>query len=345
MGGVAALQQKCHLQNSGMQMTYSPKLVTVCALAPVQKAGHRAIMTRHLHYGQTPVGLADYPDDALQVSPLVPASQPLEALAVGTYGGLTMRAPANTAERQHEMALALRALKPGSPFTILALKDKGGSRLLKELAAFGVMAADNPKRHHRICSGVVPETLRGIEEAIAKGTMTLAPKSGLMGQPGIFSWDRIDTGTALLIKALPNLWGRVADFGVGTGVLSRAILTSTKVKSLTGYDIDRRAKAASALNIKDERFTSEWTDLRAYGAGTTGLDFIVTNPPFHDAGEEDQALGLAFIKVAAQTLRTGGALWLTANRHLPYEAVLNALFKTVTVKAEGQGYKVFEAIK
>jgi 16S rRNA (guanine1207-N2)-methyltransferase len=302
-------------------------------------------MTRPLIYGQIPPGLADILDDALQVGPMFPSSATLESLQASTYTGLTMRAPANTAERHHDIALALRALVPGSVFTILAPKDKGGSRLLKELAAFGVMAADNPKRHHRICSGIVPAELRGIDEAIAGGAMVLAPKTALMGQPGIFSWDRIDTGTALLMEALPNLWGRVGDFGCGTGLLSLAVLKSAKVKALTGFDIDRRAIDACALNIKDARFGSVWTDLRTTGAGTTGLDFIVTNPPFHDAGIEDQALGLAFIKVAAQTLRTGGALWLTANRHLPYEAVLTALFKTVSVKAEGQGYKVFEAIK
>lgn len=302
-------------------------------------------MTRSLLYGTIPNGLADFADDALQVSPLMPGSPSLESLTTGTYTGLTMRAPANTPERHHDIALALRALKVGSPFAILAPKDKGGSRLLKELARFGVLAADNPKRHHRICTGVVPATLRVIDDAIAKGAMILAPKTGMMGQAGIFSWDRVDTGTALLMETLPNLWGRVADFGCGTGVLSQAVLKSAKVKSLTGFDIDRRAIAACALNITDARFATVWTDLRASGAGVTGLDFIVTNPPFHDSGEEDQALGLAFIKVAAQTLRNGGALWLTANRHLPYEAVLGALFKTVTVKAEAKGYKVFEAIK
>jgi 16S rRNA (guanine1207-N2)-methyltransferase len=302
-------------------------------------------MTRPLIYGQIPSGLADIPDDGLQVGPMFPSSATLESLTPATYTGLTMRAPANTAERHHDMALAVRALVPGSPFTILAPKDKGGSRLLKELAGFGLMAADNPKRHHRICTGVVPDALRGIDNALAKGAMQLAPKTSLYGQPGIFSWDRVDTGTTLLIEALPNLWGRVGDFGCGTGLLSLAVLKSAKVKALTGFDNDRRAIEACALNIKDARFTGVWTDLRANGAATTGLDFIVTNPPFHDAGIEDQALGLAFIKVAAQTLRAGGALWLTANRHLPYEAVLTALFKTVAVKAEGQGYKVFEAIK
>jgi 16S rRNA (guanine1207-N2)-methyltransferase len=302
-------------------------------------------MTCPLFYGHNLNDLADVPSFGVQVSPLIPSSTALLGLTPNAHTSLTMRAPANTLERHHDMALALRALSQGSPFTILAPKDKGGSRLLRELAAFGVPAADSPKRHHRICSGIIPAQLRGIEEAIEKGAMKLVSRTGLMAQPGIFSWDKTDTGTALLLANLPNLWGRVADFGCGTGAMSLAVLRSTKVKALTGYDIDRRAIDSCAYNVRDARFTGVWTDLRASGAGASGLDFIVTNPPFHDAGEEDQSLGLAFIKVAAQSLRSGGALWLTANRHLPYEAVLAALFKTVTVKAEAQGYKVFEAIK
>jgi 16S rRNA (guanine1207-N2)-methyltransferase len=302
-------------------------------------------MTRPIFYGQIPFGLADVPSDAVQVSPLVPGSTSLESLSTQSATGLTMRAPPNTLERHHDMAMALRALAIGSPFTILAAKDKGGSRLLKELASFGVMAADNPKRHHRICTGIRPATLTRIDAALAKGGMSRVEATDLFAQPGIFSWDRIDTGTALLLANLPHLWGHVADFGCGNGVLSLAALKSAKVKSLIGIDSDRRALAACALNIIDARFKGVWADVRATQDIPANLDFILTNPPFHDAGEEDQALGLAFIKVAAQALRTGGTLWLTANRHLPYEAVLTALFKSVSVKAESQGYKVFEAIK
>ena len=48
---------------------------------------------------------------------------------------------------------------------------------------------------------------------------------------------------------------------------------------------------------------------------------------------------------AAEALRTGGTLWLTANRHLPYEAVLKARFKRVRLVAEADGFKIFEAVK
>jgi 16S rRNA (guanine1207-N2)-methyltransferase len=314
-------------------------------LALIAKAGQTPLMSRPLIYGQIPLGLADMPEDGLNVSPLFPSQAKLESLEVGVYTSLFMYAPANTAERGHDIALGLRALAPGSPLAIVAPKDKGGSRLAKELADFGVMVADTPKRHHRICQGVVPQTLRGIEAAIAKGAMQRAPKTGLMGQPGIFSWDRLDPGTALLIDNLPNLWGHVGDFGCGTGLLSLAALKNAKVKSVTGFDSDRRAIEACALNIADARFATVWTDLRTQGSQSIGLDFVVCNPPFHDKGIEDQSLGLAFIKVAAHSLRNGGALWLTANRHLPYEAILGSLFKSVNVKAQGNGYKVFEAIK
>ena len=75
------------------------------------------------------------------------------------------------------------------------------------------------------------------------------------------------------------------------------------------------------------------------------LDFVVANPPFHDGGAEDRALGQAFIDRAAKSLRTGGTLWMVANRHLPYETTLNAAFKTVRPVVEAEGYKIIEAKK
>ena len=94
----------------------------------------------------------------------------------------------------------------------------------------------------------------------------------------------------------------------------------------------------------DPRAELRWVDIRG-GTGLKGLDFVVMNPPFHDGGAEDQSLGQAFIRRAAEALRPGGALWLVANRHLPYEAVLKSAFKRVTPKVEASGYKIYEAVK
>jgi 16S rRNA (guanine1207-N2)-methyltransferase len=256
-----------------------------------------------------------------------------------------MRAPPNTVERRHEIALALKALRVGAPLVVLALRDKGGSRLADELEAFGVTVDDQPKRHHRICTGERPAVLHGIDDAIAEGALRFVPDLNLSSQPGLFSWDRFDIGSAVLIEVLPELHGRVGDFGCGYGLLSLAALRSAEVTAVTGFDLDRRAIAAARANIRDPRFKAVWIDLAAKGAGVSDLDAIVMNPPFHRAGIEDQDLGLTLIGRAAEALRKGGVLWLTANRHLPYEAVLKARFRNVTTVTEAEGFKVIRALK
>jgi 16S rRNA (guanine1207-N2)-methyltransferase len=110
-------------------------------------------------------------------------------------------------------------------------------------------------------------------------------------------------------------------------------------------DVDRRAVEAARRNIKDARARFFWADARQENADLKELDFIVMNPPFHDGGAEDQSLGKAFILRASKMLRKGGALWLTANRHLPYEAALKPLFREIAPKIETGGYKIFEARK
>ena len=46
-----------------------------------------------------------------------------------------------------------------------------------------------------------------------------------------------------------------------------------------------------------------------------------------------------------EALKPGGRLWLVANRHLPYEQVLNASFGDVRAVAERDGFKVIAAVK
>lgn len=289
--------------------------------------------------------LVAVPEGAAQVSPLIPGSARLEDIAPDSLENAVLLAPPGTVERRYAMALALRALKPGGRLTVLALKDKGGTRLAKELRNFGCAITEEAKRHHRICTATRPAAPACLDEAIQAGRPRHIDNLGLCTQPGIFSWDRLDPGTALLLRHLPSLSGKGADFGCGLGILSRAVLHSEKVKSLAMIDIDRRAIEMARRNVGEARASAHWADLRGSDPALSGLDFVVTNPPFHDGGGEDQALGQAFIARAAAALRNGGTLYLVANAHLPYEAPLRAAFKTVTPTVTEGGYKLFEARK
>jgi len=293
-------------------------------------------------YGAPPAELATTPAGAVQVSPMIPGSAALEDVAPGSLAGMAVAAPAGTVERRYVLALALRALKPGAPLVAMAPKEKGGSRLGKELQAFGCTVQEAGRRHQRVCHTARPDAPEGLDAAIAAGRPRLHEALGLWTQPGLFSWDRPDPGTLLLISALPPLSGHGADLGCGSGLLAKAVLAQAKVTALELIDIDRRAIDAARRNIGDPRARLHWADARGAPA-LENLDFVVMNPPFHDGGAEDKALGQAFIRRSHDLLRKGGALWLVANRHLPYEGVLAPLFAKLELKAEGGGFKVYEA--
>ena len=133
----------------------------------------------------------------------------------------------------------------------------GGSRLRKELEAFGCSVDETARRHHRICVVRRPAEIEGhsagLATAIAEGGMQMAPRLGLWSQPGVFSWDRIDPGPAQLMAAKAKLSGRGADFGCGVGVLAKGLLEMSAIASLALIDIDARAIAAARRNIDDPR--------------------------------------------------------------------------------------------
>jgi 16S rRNA (guanine1207-N2)-methyltransferase len=119
------------------------------------------------------------------------------------------------------------------------------------------------------------------------------------------------------------------------------------VAALDLYEADARALQLARDNLAawgaGVPLQFHWHDVAA------GLprryDAIVCNPPFHAQGAGERVdLGRAFIVAAAAALSPGGRLWLVANRHLPYEAVLDASFGSTRVVAQHDGFKVIEAI-
>nr|WP_246505650.1 class I SAM-dependent methyltransferase [Coralloluteibacterium stylophorae] len=172
-----------------------------------------------------------------------------------------------------------------------------------------------------------------------------------LSRPGLFAWDRVDAGSALLAEHLPaDLAGRVADLGAGWGFLASELLRRCpRIAHLDLYEADARALEPARANLGAALLPHadgvaaqvHWHDV------TAGLparyDAIVSNPPFHQGRADDPALGRAFIDAAADALAPQGRLILVANRHLPYEATLARRFAQVRTLADRDGFKVLAA--
>jgi 16S rRNA (guanine1207-N2)-methyltransferase len=170
-----------------------------------------------------------------------------------------------------------------------------------------------------------------------------------LSRPGVFAWDRIDVGSALLAEHLPHtLRGRVADLGAGFGYLAAELAARcSHITVLDLYEAEHRALQLARLNLAsfEARIALgyHWHDVT--GGLPQSYDVIVTNPPFHVSNSSRPDIGRRFIAAAAQALRPGGSLWLVANRQLEYERTLAATGLQQRMVAQQRGFKVIEAVR
>ncbi len=167
----------------------------------------------------------------------------------------------------------------------------------------------------------------------------------LISRPGLFSWEHIDPGSEILADSIPeHTRGLGADFGAGIGYIAREVLAHCPhVEGMHLFEAEHRAIACAHANLAQSgAHEIHWADVTT-DAPQGIYDFIVMNPPFHTGRAETVSLGQAFIRAAARALKPSGALWMVANRHLPYEAELTLRFKGHEMVEDDGRYKIIRA--
>ncbi len=266
------------------------------------------------------------------------------------YDLALIRAPKSKPETQYLLALACNALSEGGTLVIAAANDAGGKTLAKLAAEIGLENINQDvKNKCRVVWGSKPAAKSpALDVWLVAGKLQPVLDGRFHSQPGMFGWDKIDRGSEILTRHLPNnLSGDGADFGCGYGYLSRHILESSAPASLLCLDADFRALKAAQENLGNFKTPVRylWEDLGMPSGAASGLDWVIMNPPFHEGKSTDADIGLAFIKNAAAALKPGGALYMVANIQLPYETALSQYFTSAQKLHEGEGFKIFKALK
>ena len=161
---------------------------------------------------------------------------------------------------------------------------------------------------------------------------------------GVFSKGEVDTGTDLLLKALPEeMGGEILDLGCGWGVIGISVARKWPDAKVTMADINQRALALSRENAKRNRaevVCAESDGMAAFEGKQ--FDAVVTNPPIR-AGK--QVIYKMFAD-AAKSLKPGGALYLVIRKQQGAESCmkyLGTIFGSVEKIDKSGGFWVIRA--
>ena len=163
---------------------------------------------------------------------------------------------------------------------------------------------------------------------------------------GVFSRGEVDTGTRLLLEALPEeMRGEILDLGCGWGVIGISIARKWPETRVTMADVNLRALELSRENARKNR--AEVSCVESDGMAELKdrtFDAVVTNPPIR-AGK--QVIYRMFAD-AAECLKPGGALYLVIRKQQGAESCVKYL-QTICAGVEkldrSGGFWVLKAMK
>jgi 16S rRNA (guanine1207-N2)-methyltransferase len=167
-------------------------------------------------------------------------------------------------------------------------------------------------------------------------------------RPGIFSYEHLDSGSAVLIEKMEIGEGEtIAELGGGCGVIS--FIAS---KLCGDGHVDMVEVNAEAIRSAQKTMEENGIENCTIIAGDAGqplknnvYDLVLTNPPFHVSKSSELSIAFQFIADAHRILKHEGRLCLVANKTLPYEKHIQTVFGNLEIIHQDNHFKVLGAVK
>ncbi len=210
---------------------------------------------------------------------------------------------------------------------------------------------NNYLAHLRPCADFSREESNKLDDKNYKDLRTIGEAFGsaLQSKPGLFGWDKIDEGSALLAHCLKHYLQQencqsaemsALDLGCGYGYLALA-LHDANFKRIIATDNNAAALLCCQLNLS--LAGSADFEVIASDCGDKlqeRVDFILCNPPFHSGFDNDTALTSKFVEAASMRLKPGGSALFVVNAFIPIEKVAKRYFKRCEALHNNKRFKV-----
>lgn len=161
--------------------------------------------------------------------------------------------------------------------------------------------------------------------------------------PGVFSADKVDIATQLLLSKLPEFEAtdKILDLACGNGVVASFIRKRNPNCELTLLDDSSLAISSAKLNVSKEGANFIWSD-SLKSLKEEKYNYILCNPPFHFEYENTLEIALSLFKESVNHIEVGGKLIIVANTHLNYKTHLQHLFKETKQILKSDKYEIIE---
>ena len=158
---------------------------------------------------------------------------------------------------------------------------------------------------------------------------------------GVFSTDKIDTGSNLLIETAIDFKKRnILDLGCGWGAVGLVFKSVNKLANVTLSDVNERAVASAKMNAKQNNLEVKVIKSDGFEKISDFFDLILLNPP--------QSAGLDVCKRLIQEskahLNEHGSLLVVARHNKGGSRLadfMESVFGNVEHRAKQSGYRVY----
>jgi len=258
--------------------------------------------------------------------------------------------PKSKAELNFTLAMIAHCVSETTRILLVGEK-KGGIQSAKKLTLniFSCCQKVDAARHCLLFVGLFqPEKLSvvfNLQDWFKKYYITFeSMELTIASLPGVFSQQKLDVGTALLLSNLPDkITGKVLDFGCGAGVISCFIGKKFNDVNLSLLDV-----SALALTSAQESLTLNGLSGNVFPSNSLSdvnehYHYVVSNPPFHQGVKTHYQASEDFLAGINKQLNKQGSITIVANSFLRYQPIMEAHIGNTRVITKEKGFTIYQA--